>query len=211
MNDRTGSSPEAKFWNWFSKNAEEYRVISDDDRDAAFDKLHSHLYECHPELAIEVSPTDASGVNELTITSEGNIELFPLVEQIVAMAPAMQGWRVVAFRQPIDQDFVFESDGIRLDTQELQFRLEESFDDPGLVDLIIAVPNLDDADEDALETGVIILLESRLGEKVAAESIATLEVIDASMVTKRSGFQPFSELSPAIHEFRQSLNNSTEM
>ena len=90
------------FWNWFSSNAETLTMMGDLDqsrRKALLDDMHQHLTAYCDGLTCEVGEATSNG-RTLTISAEGDFDLFRYVVELVDNAPDVDWWEFVAFRQP---------------------------------------------------------------------------------------------------------------
>jgi hypothetical protein len=82
------------FWAWFAGRAPALRTAP---IAAAHAEIVARLATAEPKLQAEIADDE---VRTLVISADGNRALFPAVERLVARAPSVDGWRVVAFRQP---------------------------------------------------------------------------------------------------------------
>jgi hypothetical protein len=82
------------FWAWFAGRAAVLRTMP---LDAARQEIGERLAVAAPRLQAELADDE---IRTLVITADGARGAFPTVERIVARAPSVPGWRVVAFRQP---------------------------------------------------------------------------------------------------------------
>ncbi len=88
-----------EFWNWFQLHEERlFEVLSKKPTDEVMNEVGDRLRSINDGLAFEVGKAP-EGKSELDVSAEGVAELFPVVEKIVAAAPKMKHWSVVAFRQ----------------------------------------------------------------------------------------------------------------
>ena len=83
------------------------------DTDPKLDRLLKHLQAIDPNLYVEVCTT--SMPREVVVTAEGRRELFPLVDDIVAVAPHVEGWVFVPLKPPMGFDFQTSYEGIIFD------------------------------------------------------------------------------------------------
>lgn len=144
-------------------------------REELLDEFLEQVHEIDNGLFFELSEPD-DGLNELVITAEGKRELFSLVDQVVAAAPKLNGWKMIALRPPMGFGFTINYEGIKLDPEKLWFvplvagRTGQHFG------LRIMVPKLRPAQEQAALNAAWILLDTGLGERQCAEVIEHLEV-----------------------------------
>jgi hypothetical protein len=89
-------TPEQRFWTWFQQN-EELLFDFERDRDRIFDVLTKALAATAAELTFEFGPR-ANGRRDFVISAGGIKSAFAAVKALVAAAPVLPRWRVVAFR-----------------------------------------------------------------------------------------------------------------
>ena len=88
-----------QFWNWFKANqAQLFKAEGSKHRVLA--ELGINLKNIDQDLTFEMG-READGKREFDVSADGIPELFPLVKQVVAAAPKMEKWKVVAFRQRV--------------------------------------------------------------------------------------------------------------
>jgi hypothetical protein len=126
-------NPKQKFWNWFEANEAEIYDMAvsilrrEVDTKAipqlpGWKNLGRQLRRVHPGLVFEVGHVDPT-VLEFLISADGNPNLIHCTKELVAQAPPLPRWKVVAFRQPEKTlDGVFK---IFLDGEEREISLEE--------------------------------------------------------------------------------------
>jgi hypothetical protein len=174
-------SPEA-FWQWFSTEAPRLAAA---DPDAVAERVGAKLHAVDPQLGVEVGRAAVgaeAGGRELVLTAEGRSALFPRVWELVAKAPRLDGWRVVALRPARGFDFTLEEGGVTLDGAQLTFLPLERPEEPRHFGLRVYVPDALAEDED-IEEAVWRLLQVGVGEE-AASHLEHLEVAPASADTR---------------------------
>ena len=163
MKDETRDELISEFWAWFDS----YRDGVDATaplRDQHIDEILERISSIEPGLVVELGVRE-DGVKEMTISPDGVRERFPLVEQIVSQAPSMEGWAVVAFRQPIKADFSLQYGDLELSPSELFFvPLEED----GTLDIIVYGQGFSDQDKDDMGYHGLIMMDSLIGESTTA-------------------------------------------
>jgi hypothetical protein len=96
------------FWQWFSTNCDELGLSTDTRK--AVDVIHQRLRLVDSRLGVEVSEPDDSGSRELIITANGHRQLFGEVDNLVQIAPKLDGWRFISLKPPRGFDFRFKND-----------------------------------------------------------------------------------------------------
>jgi len=188
-------SPEAKFWTWFGSAHERFRSIDKaDDGEEMLDLLLEHLHEFDPELFFEVSQPLDDGSNELIISAEGVRKKFPKVEALVAAAPKLPMWQIIAFKPALGFEFVHEYGELKIDPRKLWFLPLTAKSDPLILGLRIGLPEFDETSEAKIKNSVWIILDTGLGEEVCTQRIRHLEVVQLPPTPEEDGFIELPEL-----------------
>jgi hypothetical protein len=180
-----------QFWKWFVANSDALRsVVSTHDR--VLDELLGCLQRIDArlffEIAVEGHPC------ELIVTAEGLRELFGLCDLVVSRAPEMRGWTISSLKPAHGFDFATEYEGLRIDPRELCFSPLENARRPGELGLRIVGPSLPGAQPSTAVAALWKLLDTALGERVVAEEIAHVEVVDLPSTPERHGYLPLNRL-----------------
>lgn len=184
------------FWAWFREHGERLRAMRSAD-DPFWDVALARLKELDPGLWFEMSDI-IDDVREFVITAEGDIELFPLVDAIVAAAPDLSGWKWVATKPAMGFDFVTEYDGLRLEPMSMWFLPLELPSDPAALGLRIGIPRLRPSQQREADNGVLVILDTALGERQAAEAIKFVEVASLPADPESEGYIELPELAAYI-------------
>src|SRR5688500_14721381 len=91
------ADPVDEFWSWFVRTEERLKTF-ETDPDKYLNELFIQVKKIKAGLAIEFEPPQ-NGIIKMTVSANGNIELFQLVREIVERAPVVKGWKFIAFRQ----------------------------------------------------------------------------------------------------------------
>lgn len=175
MDGADDSADVRAFWEWFVRNEARLRSIDSGD-DPRLDELLRKLREYCPKLSVEVGGAPEGPV-ELIIRAWGRREHFPQVRRLVAGAPPIDGWKVIAFKPKQGFAFVSTYEGVRIDPKECWFLPLESKKDPNALALRIACPDFDPARRNTFTSGLLQVLDTGLGEIEHAEAIAWVEVV----------------------------------
>lgn len=90
---------EDNFWQWFLLHETELSALDtaiDSDREHIFDQLAAQLQKVHPHLTFEFGPREPE--REFVVSAAGIQTAFPAVIALASAAPALEHWRVTAFR-----------------------------------------------------------------------------------------------------------------
>jgi hypothetical protein len=184
----------AEFWSWLV--AHEARIRRDRS-EAVLDEILAALHRYDPDLYFKIGG-HPGGLVELVITAEGDRDHFDAVRALVAAAPAVEGWEFIAFSPAQGFHFVTEWDAARIDTRRAWFLPLVASSRPYQLGLRIAVADYDPADEQDWINAAHVVLDTALGELVAAERVQHVEVValppPSSSPSGRDDFRPLEEL-----------------
>src|SRR5215203_2156385 len=96
--------PIDKFWNWFKENEKRLRKF-EEDPDKYLTEVLTHVKKIQSGLAIEFEPPK-NGIINMTISADGDRNLFTVVQNIVDKVPTIEGWKFIAFRQRVNLETV---------------------------------------------------------------------------------------------------------
>jgi hypothetical protein len=181
------------FWNWFQKNERDLFKVIKEKRDVEtnfFDKLSPKLDELRDGYHFTTGMYN-DDTAKLTLTADGSIQNIVFVEELVQTAPEIKGWKIIALKQPIDEEEL-DIDTVSIDMNGYTFNSSNlsfyAMDDPAHPDEIdITVVYDDDFDEEAASTissGTAIFLEHYLGELRFATAFDNITVVGKSEAEK---------------------------
>jgi hypothetical protein len=183
-----------EFWQWFDENKFHY-MDPEDEWDGELDLLQEKVESIDPGLSVEIT-SDMESFFELTISANGEIGKFPMVRETVSKAPKIEGWEIVAFKQPIGVGFTINEEDFQFKTSEMYF-YPYYLDD--YLDIVIYTDNLEKVDEDMkIYYGYKILMEV-IGEYDAATKVKNCFLYDMADFEKES-LIPLSLLKQYIEE-----------
>jgi hypothetical protein len=185
-----------EFWNWFIENKEKYEAIHINDTQSKQDLIGDFLETLHSYcegLFFKMGGQPGQKM-ELIITAEGNQEYFEKVEELVSSAPDLDDWIIVAFKPPMDGDFIIEYEGLELDSSEIYFLPLQNQEKPELIGIILAVPGYEPDDKERFIGAAYQLLDTLIGEKSTTEDIYYLDLDTVPENPKEEGYLHLSEL-----------------
>jgi hypothetical protein len=109
---------------WIQANSAELDLLKDAS-DPLWDIALNQLKVLNDGLWFEFSEPNGED-REFIITAEGRSESFGLVETIVARAPRIPGWRIIALKPPMGFDFKTTYEGILFEPGHMWFLPLES-------------------------------------------------------------------------------------
>jgi len=175
------------FWKWFEANQKDFhqavKVRDHIERDF-FERLSPKLAKLKDGyffLAGMLNETTA----ELILTADGNPKNISFVEDLVAEAPDMEGWKITGLKPPADiKDFCIQLGGYKFDEENLSFYPDDSPDFPDEINLTIAHREWNEKDQKEITVGVYVFLDNYLGEIDAITKIDSVNVIRRSDAEK---------------------------
>jgi len=197
-----------EFWNWFASNSEAYTFLDEVDevaKEKLMDDLLEHLHKYSDALYFEIGGMPGEDL-ELVITAEGNIDYFDEVENLIINAPLISGWRFIALKQPAGENFTTEWDGLELRTADMRFfpAAEAEKNEFGIT---VYLENYDAIkNAEILETMVLKILDTILGERSFAKDIASVEISPLPDDTQKK-LLPLIELPGYIQKHKRTLEN----
>ena len=181
------------FWKWFRAREPELRSIKGQN-DPLWDLALEQLHAVDGRLWIEMSqPGDA--VREFIVTAQGKVEAFDIAEALVAAAPGLPKWRMIPLKPAMGFDFKTDYEGLVLDSREMWFLPLESSSQPASLGVRIGIDGLaTERNSDALNA-VLMMLDTGLGERIAAADIQHVEVTSLPSNPESLGYIELPELA----------------
>ena len=186
------------FWKWFTQNHNLLDGTSEQ-RDGFISDAVGELRALSPNLTLEIEEPRA-GVREMAVSADGVAAEFPVVEQVVHLAPNLPGWKIVAFRQPGKiKGIVLNYPGITLDTDKMWiFPIE---DETGF-NLIVYFPDYSADKRNLFINATYVLLDNAIGEYNVVKGIRMLDFQKLPPPDQRDGVLPFVELPKVFADYR---------
>jgi hypothetical protein len=148
------------FWDWFSKNENEYYNYEKKNQELLFNNLHQKLIEIDSNLVFEFGPTQLNNIREFTISADGLKESFPAVIELVKRAPNLDKWKISSFRQRIPGDEIeIRYDNFKISYDDIYFRYSE---ESGKIGLELNIRNYEETSE--FISATYVLLDGLIGE-----------------------------------------------
>jgi len=167
----TKGSRENRFWGWFQANSSRLFAF---ERDQAriFQELSSELYQVQKNLTFEFGPVVA-GRREFIVSANGVHEAFPAVRSLVAAAPKLTAWTVIAFRPPKSLDLRLRIGGKELGADDLWF---EAFPEDSQISLALYIRGYSQKEREIFGQAAFILLDMALGEYVVETAVGGIDL-----------------------------------
>ncbi len=187
----------SEFWSWFVAHEAQLRQLDDSEEETVLDELLDQLESVCDELGFEIG-TQPDGVTELIISAEGDREMFDRVRALVAEAPKLEGWRILALKPARGFDFIAEYGDWQLDPDDIWFMPLESDEDPNALGLRLSSPTEESAEDDDFLAACFQLLETGLGEVTLAEDVHHLEIVPLPENAEENGWFALPQLGDYI-------------
>lgn len=158
-----------KFWAWLKANEKRLReaVVSPRQDDPLFDEVLEKLHEENDQLFFLMGG-DPKGSMEFIVTAEGDVDQFPAVEALVASAPQLAGWEIIAFKPPMGHELVLRHEGAVIDGEKTWFKLDGG-------DIVLGCEGWTPKTREAYQFAAVQMLDAALGELLATQ-VESIEV-----------------------------------
>lgn len=200
---RTQNDHIEDFWQWFKKERHQYEIMPDSEYAEQLDVIIAHLAPIAEGLAVEVSK-ETNGIRELIISADGDRNKFPVVEAIIKGAPAIPGWKAVAFRQKASEEFILTYQNLRLSPAEMSFHPVIEGDS---LDLIIYADSIKDKNRDDVIKYGLITLDNVLGEYAATIKVRSCDFQDKRDIGRGERVHKLDELPAFVDKFYASKHS----
>lgn len=130
----------------------------------------------------EISQKDKTDLRTLVISCDGVKEGIAAVNDLISKAPSIEGWSIVAFRQPVDDNLTIEMDGLKLSTSDILFDYQAAQDN--MIDITLYVDKLSDTNRDKYLQATFVLLDAAIGEYAAMTKIRYIDLLQTPKDTK---------------------------
>jgi hypothetical protein len=189
------------FWTWFSSNEKNYRNFQDNP-DKYLTELLSKVKKISKGLAVELEPPK-DGIINMTISADGDANLFSLVQQIVDKAPKLDGWHFYAFRQrmPVDKvkGMILKAEDHELDPSKIKFSPIISGD---TLDIIVYVDHVTQKNRNQVAYGCLMLLDNLLGEYDCVKKVRSYDFHSMPQDQREiSELKPLIEIAQYVDSF----------
>lgn len=196
MPHRHSSTP-ADFWGWFAASEMRFRALSASADEALLEELHEHLRRHCPDLYFEAGGAPGGPV-ELVISAGGNADVFPCVRALVAAAPQLVAWHVIAFKQPQGFSFSTHHNGVFFNPRACLFQLLPERSAGARHWLRIACPGFHAGAAEDYAFAAWTALDTAMGEVFVAEHILEIDLCPIPAGPAADTFLPLPSLPAAL-------------
>jgi hypothetical protein len=176
---KTAAADKEGFWDWFSRHATEFhRIVNKDEQvDAAFlERLMPRLQSLNPQFYCLTGMYDDTTA-ELILTAEGDIKSFVFVEDLVAGAPVIKGWKFTALKPPTDiESFSLNMNDYTFNSSNIRFYYNDDAAYPDEIDISLLYDHYTEENKESVRQGCLLFVENSLGELNMAVQIDNITV-----------------------------------
>lgn len=188
------------FWTWFKTQAAWIAAAGLPTPEDMLDEILVHLHAYCSGLYFEIGGQEGEAGMELVITAEGDVEHFAAVRALVASAPEMEGWTVVAFKPAMGFEFSIETRDVSVDPAKCWVLPLVANSDPTRFGVRIAVPGYKKRKDAETAWACVLLLQAGLGEERAAEQIQHVEACALPKDPAGQGFFPLPQIDRYLRD-----------
>jgi hypothetical protein len=169
-----------EFWAWFQQQASQFhRVVKNPVaiNEGFFRKIYPKLTQLNPSFQLLAGMIDENTA-ELVFTADGIVKYIPLIEEIVAAAPAIPGWRFVALKPEFLKDEMnVVMDGQHFNSKTIRFCTMEDAAYPDQISIGLVHSAYQVSDHELFANGCLVFIDNYLGELNAALQIDHIEML----------------------------------
>lgn len=167
------------FWIWFQKNERTFFdvVRTDGDIEEKFlNQISDKISKIKEGLFFLTGMYDNDTV-ELVVTVDGNVKDIFFVEELIHVAPKIDGWKFTTLKPALDiSEFEISMEGHIFRSDKLFFYSSEHPYFPDLIDLTIVHVDYHESIKEIIINGTYIFLDNYLGELHFATAIDNISV-----------------------------------
>ena len=173
----------ANFWKWFRSNEHKFAELVRKGSDPAilqtefFNVLSEKLSEIKEGFFYLAGMCDENTV-ELVFTPDGVIKNIVFVEELVAAAPHIKGWKFTALKPALDiKDVGISMGKYEFKPDNIFFYSNDHKEYPDEIDITVVYEDMEEENRPMLTNGVFIFLDNYLGELNLATKIDEIKII----------------------------------
>ena len=189
------ADPTSEFWDWFAAN--EDRVGAEPYGPETSEDLAYWLARIAPGLSYEIRRGGRKSV--LTLSSDGELRLFPIVDRLVEAAPRIRGWKVVSLRRRVKSPQAESTAGVILNPADLYFDL---YEDAGRFGVVFYLPVFDPGSMKDYRTAAMRLMSQSVGEREVGAWIGFVD-FDSQNVRDMEFSRPFKDFREVFDGLRK--------
>ncbi len=183
----------ADFWAWFAKNEKKFFDVVKSHKDIEkgfFDPLSEKLEELKDGYLYLAGMFDENTA-ELVLTPDGDVNNIVFVEELIADAPSIVGWKFTALKSATG-DINIKMGDYEFNTENLFFYSNDHAAYPDEIDITVVHNDLNETNKQQVANGTYIFLDNYLGELDFVTTIDSSNVIGKGEAQKE--LVPISKL-----------------
>ncbi len=188
--------PDAQFWTWFGfEEAHLAERARGPKRGSVMLEITRQVAAVSPGIIAELGIAEAGKPHTLVLSVNGDTTLFPLVTKLVAQAPPLKHWKVVAFRQrqPIAATLQFGDFTVNAD----DYQFKELARANGKVDIEVRVKGLTPENEQKVDRAVFLLIDHAIGEYDTETKLHAIDIKPMAVAIDPT-LKPLSALAAVV-------------
>ena len=167
------------FWNWFQQHEKTFHKVVKGRKNLEknfFDKMSLALNKIHTDIYYITGMYD-DNTAELFFTAEGAVKNFVYVEELVAAAPKLAGWKFIALKPALDNaNFSIEMEGVEFNKDKILFYVNNQDKYPDLIDITFVHDDFDEKQKSLYANGTFIFVDNLIGERYFATLIDKISI-----------------------------------
>ncbi|MCP4442976.1 MAG: DUF695 domain-containing protein [Aureispira sp.] len=170
-----------EFWDWFKANESNFFQVVKENGDIAqdfFNKLSVELAKIKGGIYYLAGMYD-DDTAELVFTADGVIKNIVFIEDLVAAAPTISGWKFTAHKPAVDISQVsLEVGGYQFSIDNLSFYSNTLPDYPDEIELTLVHSEYNEENDAVITNGIYLFLDNYLGELDFVTTIDNIFVVN---------------------------------
>lgn len=203
------------FWRGFSERTEDFAAVFRQESD--FDLvqwMQEHLGAVDRRIMWEFGPALSGRGHRLVVTTEGAHELRPMVDALVARAPALGDWEVYGYRMPDPPELALQGVQARTGVDMSDAKVSVGIGEERTIELRVCSPKMSFGANDAVWNGGLVAIESLVGEETLDRWIGAIDVAPMPKPVKRWGIfraqEPVDDTLVPLGELRARVDGLVE-
>lgn len=191
------------FWQWFERNEFKYRSIFDDRNTDLIDDILNKILEIQGGLAVEFEKIN--GIYKMIVSADGVVDYFDIVQKVVDKSPKIEGWEIIAFRQPYSMEtvskIVMTVGKYKLNPNTIMFY--PIIEDDCLYIQIFS-EDINEENENQIGYGCLMLLDNIIGEYACVKKVNGYEYYNISEAKKiENDLKPLTKIKEYLDWYYQ--------
>jgi Family of unknown function (DUF695) len=169
------------FWTWFQDNQQDFFKVVQTKNSSKIDEQFlsiavPKLGELKKGFFISTGMDDDKTA-ELVLTADGDVRNIAFIEDLVAAAPQIEGWKITALKEPMPIENVnISMNGYEFHHENIWFYSIDSPEYPDEIEIRVVHEDWTKDTASAINTGVMIFLDYYLGEVELATNIDSYDI-----------------------------------